>query len=90
MAIFVIALLRPNEGVSSRIVSRYPKRFAYNSTLFFVQADVLAEELAIELGIKGPERISEASGFVVKLQEFSYSGYTTRSLWEWLGEAEKA
>lgn len=50
---------------------------------------MLTQNLATLVGIKGDDRIADASGFVVKLEEFSYAGYTTRALWEWLKGMEK-
>ena len=87
--VFAIALIQPNPSVTNLIRTNFPKHYEYNQTLYFVQADDLAETVAIKVGIKGDDRVSDASGFVIKLQEFSYSGYTARSLWDWLKDAEK-
>ena len=89
MAVFAIALSQPNQSVSSLITTHYPECYKYSETLYLVQTDALAENVATNVGIKGEDRVSDASGFVIKLQEFSYAGYTTRSLWDWLREAEK-
>ena len=89
MDVFAIALAHPNPSVVDLIRTNFPKHYEYNPTLYFVQADDLAETVAIKVGIKGDDRVSDASGFVIKLQEFSYSGCTTRSLWDWLKDAEK-
>ena len=86
MSVFAIALLKPHSGVAGKIRENHLKHYEYSSTLFLVEADVLAEGLAISAGIKGANRFQDASGFVIKLEEFSYSGYTSRALWEWLRE----
>ncbi len=58
-------------------------------TLFFlVSTDVIAETIAINVGIKGDDRIEDANGVVFRLKA-SYSGYAARSLWDWLAQAEK-
>ena len=89
MEVFAIALFQPNSLVTESIQTSFPKHYEYNQTLYFVQADDLAETVAIKVGIKGDARVENSSGFVIKLQEFSYSGYTRRSLWDWLKDAEK-
>ena len=89
MAVFAIALIQPNQEVIRLINSKYPGRYEYNSTLYLIEADALAEAVAVNVGIKGENRVTDASGFVIKLEEFSYSGYTTRSLWDWFKSVEK-
>ena len=89
MTVFAIALIEPHPGVAKLIETNYPKYYEYSPTLYFVAADALAETVAAKVGIKGGGRVQEVSGFVIKLEEFSYSGYTSRSLWDWLKSVEK-
>jgi hypothetical protein len=89
MSIYAIALLDPNDAVSQKISTNYQEHYEYSRTLFLVEAGGLAETVATTVGIKGDDRVQGVSGFVVKLEGFSYSGYTSRSLWEWLREVEK-
>ena len=89
-SIFAISLSSPNDTVNRLISEKYPDSFEYNPTLYLVVDDCLAEAVATKVCIKGKDRISGASGFVIKLEEFSYSGYTMRSLWDWLKQAEKS
>ena len=89
MSVYAIVLVRSNEEVKSRIHEHFPGYYEYNPTFFLVEADALAEGVAISVGIKGDSQIENVSGFVIKLEEFSYSGYTARSLWEWLKESGK-
>ena len=89
MPVYAIALLEPNAAVTCQIRKNYPEFYEYNPTLFLVETDTLAENVATSVGIKGENRVQDASGFVIKLEVFSYSGYTSRSLWEWLREVEK-
>ena len=88
-SIFLICLSEANESVSHLIQENYSDSFEYSPTLYLVVDECLAEALAKKVGIKGEDRIADASGFVVKLGEFSYSGYTMRSLWDWFREAQK-
>lgn len=89
MSVFAIILSEEHEGVRGRIQTQYPGHFPYSPTFFLIEADKLTEDIAIEVGLKGDNRFEESSGFVLKLDPLIYSGYTARSLWEWLGEAEK-
>ncbi len=89
MAVYAIVLISPHEEVKRRIVQHFPGNYEYNPTFFLVESDMLTQNLATLVGIKGDDRIADASGFVVKLEEFSYAGYTTRALWEWLKGMEK-
>lgn len=89
MAIFAIILEEPNTDVRGRIQAQYPGHFEYSQTFFLIESDKLSENIAVEVGIKGDSRFEKSSGFVLKLERYTYSGYTTRSLWEWLGEVEK-
>ena len=91
MAVFAIALTQPqpNQEVIELIKSEYPGHYEYNSTLYLIEDDTLAETVAVKVRIKGDDRIADASGFVLKLEDFSYSGYTTRSLWDWLKSVER-
>ena len=89
MSVFTVVLIEPNADVTRRIVDKFPGHLEYTPTFFLLESDLLAESVAVSVGIKGDDRIEEASGFVVKLEEFSYAGYTSRALWDWLREAEK-
>ena len=89
MAVFAIALIQPNQAVARLVKNKYPECYEYSPTLYMVEADAIAEAVAMTVGIKGDNRIEDASGFVIKLEEFSYSGYTARSLWDWLKSVER-
>ena len=87
---YAVLLLSPNEAVTERVQSVYPEHFKYSDTIFFVEdSRRITENIAVDLGIKGKNRIDDASGVVLKLGVYpSYSGYTTKTLWDWLGAAE--
>jgi hypothetical protein len=93
MHIYLILLLGENAAVGERVQRAYPEAFKYNSTTFLViDSSPITENIAIQVGIKGDDRVGDASGFVIKLgNPPSYSGFTIRPLWDWLGAAvEKA
>ena len=88
--IFAIVLNEPNYEIDARILSAYPTRFKYTDTFYLVALDQVAitKEVAEEVGLKGDNRVKESSGVVFKLNS-AYSGYTDKSLWEWLGSVSE-
>ena len=83
--LFAVSLLKPNSEVYQRIEDYYPDNFRYSDTLCLVAVDhpTVSQDVAVTIGIKGDDRVPDSSGVVFKLNT-GYSGYTTRSLWEWL------
>ena len=88
MPVFAVVLKEPNQQVLDRVDEEYPDNFRLSPTFSVVSSDDLSENVAIKAGIKGENQVPEASGAVFMLRG-SYSGYTTRSLWEWLGRHEE-
>ena len=88
MPIHMVLLTKPSAEVVARIQERYPGNHQVAQACYLVQTKELTQDVAINAGIKGPDRIEGASGVVFKLNG-AYSGYTARSLWEWLGQAEE-
>lgn len=68
-----------------RLTKQYPSHHQVNKRTFVVRTKHLASEVSQNVGIS-PEG-AVASGVVFRLNGI-YSGYTDRSLWDWLGEAE--
>ena len=89
MSVFAIVLAEPNVQLAKRIEDKYPHCYKLNDLAFLVEGDLLAEDIAVEVGIKGDERIEQAVGVVFKLNR-SYSGYSPRSLWDWLLRSEES
>ena len=88
MSVFAIVLKEANDEVTEQIAKAYPGHYRYTNIFFLVESNQLAETVAVSVGIKGEHRIESASGAVFELTP-SYSGYTTRSLWDWLGRTEE-
>ena len=88
MNIYAIVLKRSNPEVSKRIQDVYPDSYSLTDTFFLVQSKGIAKAVATSIGIKGDDKIEGASGVVFKLNR-SYSGYTERSLWDWLEQAQE-
>ena len=80
---YAVALDQPEPMVEERLKEHYASVFKHTDSLYLVVGDVndVAENIAIAAGIKGERR--RFSGVVFRLNG-SYSGYTKRTLWEWL------
>ena len=85
--VFAVVLDEPNDLARDRLRAKYPNIYALNDTVSLVRTEGLAESVAITAGIKGEDRI--VNGIVFKLNR-AYSGYTARSVWEWLQQAEES
>ncbi len=87
MIIHAIVLTEANAEVDERIQNKYPKRYRLNDTFYLVRSDNISEEVAINVGIKGDDRVEEVTGAVFKLNG-AYAGYSQTSLWDWLATEE--
>ncbi|MCY4086709.1 MAG: hypothetical protein OXG37_07470 [Actinomycetia bacterium] len=72
--------------ITSRVETEYPGCYQINGSLWLVHSDGIAETVAQATGIKGDSRVEGGSGVVFKMN--SYAGFTARSLWDWLADAE--
>lgn len=88
MAVHMIVLSRPNDAVASRIQEMYPDNYEFTQTCYLVQSRDITQKIAAIVGIKGENRIDNASGAVFRLNG-AYSGFASRALWEWLDQAEE-
>ena len=80
-----IVLNRPILGVTQRLREAYPQNYQMNDAFFLIQSETLAESIATTVGLKGDGRIRQASCS----ESITTVGYASRSLWEWLTQAEK-
>ena len=87
MSVFAVVLDAPNSKAVERIQQKYPDHYQLNDTLFLVNSDAITEKIAHAVGISDAEDKRIQSGVVFRLNH-SYFGYTSRSLWEWLDNAE--
>ncbi len=87
--VFAIVLQEANTHVHLNIQEKFQDFYRYTDTFYLVLSDALADEVAQQAGIKGDGRVDNASGFVIRLNKFSYAGHTLRTLWEWLEELEQ-
>ena len=86
MRVFAVLLDQPSQDAVQRLNDAYPENtYQVTDTSLLVRTSDLAEDIAVSAGIKG-DRI--APGVVFKLNG-SYAGYSSRALWEWLGEVEE-
>lgn len=88
MSTFVVVLDREGAAASSDVLARlreaYKDVHPYTPTCILVSADALTEDVAEAGGIKGDDRDGAATGAVFRIN--GYSGYTNRSLWEWIAK----
>ena len=89
MPIHMILLTEPNADVAARIEEKYPGHHQVADNCYLVQSKEITQDIALNVGIKGEDRVEDVTGVVFKLNG-AYSGYAARALWEWLGEAEGA
>ena len=90
MRVFVVALDADGEVASEMVEERLKRSvsdfYRLSPSVFVVSADLLSSELANAAGIKGDDRLSDATGVVFRID--GYSGFTDRSLWEWMEKVE--
>lgn len=85
--VFAVVLDEPDSRIPTRISKEYANVHKYTDTFYLVAVDssVATRDVAVTAGIKGKNR--DATGVVFKLNA-AYSGYTRKSLWEWLSDVE--
>ena len=83
--LFAVVLYEPNAEVEERLFDAYAQRHKYTDTFYLVSTEpsVVSDDIAEAVGLKGDNRIEHSSGAVFKMNS-AFSGYTQRSLWEWL------
>ena len=88
MDAFIIAMdlegAEQSPSVKERLKEQYDEFYELSPTSFLVASDTLTEDVAVAAGIKGEEGVKIATGAVFKIA--GYSGFTRRSLWEWLSK----
>lgn len=87
--IYVVTLARANTEIGKRMKENFPGSYEYTKTVFLVRVDssTLASDIAKGIGLKGNDRVKDASGVVFKLNR-GYSGYTKPELWDWLSNLD--
>lgn len=88
MPVFAVVLNEPNGAVARRVEDKYPNHYRMNDAFFLAQGEGIAQTVSEAVGIKGDERVEEAHGGVFKISH-SCSGFTSRALWDWPGQAEE-
>lgn len=90
MRVFAVVLNEANEEVAERVREAYPdpNNYPMSDTVFLITADALTKTVATVVGLRGEERIADAHGVVFRMSG-AYSGYTSRTLWDWLERAEE-
>lgn len=90
MAIFVVILNQDAPEVfKGKINELYPLNYGYADNIFFIEDDNIPETIANRLGIKVEDENQRTTTGAVFGLDGSYSGYTTKALWDWLGRVKK-
>ena len=86
--LFAVVLYEPDEEVEGRLAEAYQFHHKYTDTFYLICAgqSVITKDIAEAIGLKGEDRVEDSSGAVFKMNS-AFSGYTQRSLWEWLESA---
>ncbi|MCY4031013.1 MAG: hypothetical protein OXF05_02715 [Hyphomicrobiales bacterium] len=85
MADYIVIFDRESDSNRQRIAKVDPNAYEHDPRIFFVRSDEVSQTVAVNLKIKGEGR--DTAGAVFKISS-AYSGYTSKSLWEWLGADE--
>lgn len=91
MAVFATFLDDETAEARERIAEHYPgtQHLELTDQLFLISSDSIADSVARNIGLKGDDQIKGLTGVVFKLNA-AYAGFTYRSIWDWLTEAEKS
>lgn len=89
MPVHAILLTKCSDEVISRIQEKYPDCYKISDACYLVHDSEITQNVAFAVGIKGKNRVEGAAGAVFRLNG-AYSGFASRSLWEWLGQAEES
>lgn len=84
MNVFVVIFTDPSSDAIDHLRKSFPNLYEMvPKTVCLVRSDELSSDVALKAGIKSTPRV--AKGAVFKLNH-AYSGFTSKSLWEWLGD----
>lgn len=84
MNVFMIVFTDPSTKAVAHLRSSFPNLYEMvPDTVCLVRSDELSSDVAAKAGIKSKPQV--ARGAVFKLNH-AYSGFTSKSLWEWLGD----
>ena len=84
MSVFAVVFTDPSPRAAEHLQAAFTGAYELvPNTVYLVRSDKLSTDVAERAGIKSDDRVSR--GAVFKLNH-AYSGYTSRSLWEWLGD----
>ena len=85
MSVFAVVFTRSHTEITDSVKEHFPGAYQLTDSTFLVRSEGLSSQIAELVGIKGENR--RFAGAVFKINH-SYSGFTSRDLWEWLDEAD--
>ena len=78
---YIVIFDNESDENKRRVTDLDPSAYEHRSNIFFVRSDEVSDAIALKLRIKGEDR--DIAGAVFRIGS-AYSGYTSKSLWEWL------
>ena len=81
MTNYIVIFDKESDENRERVTRLYPDAYEHHPKIFFVRSNEVSEVIASKLRIKGDGR--DIAGAVFRISS-AYSGYTSKSLWEWL------
>ena len=85
--LFAVVLTEGEEKGANMLRTAYPKAYSIAPNIFLVADDTLTVEVAKAAALTREQEAEGVRGIVFRLNG-SYTGYTRRSVWEWLEDAE--
>ncbi|MGI9250233.1 MAG: hypothetical protein ACR2PR_03430 [Pseudohongiellaceae bacterium] len=73
----------PGAEIIKNIKKRYPTHYPVGNNNYLVRSKEVAAQVANNVGLKGDDKVDDATGVVFKLNT-TYSGYESSSLWDWM------
>lgn len=91
-SVFIVYVDSPDSSsVVSGLEANYEGFLRHSDHLFFLESDEVSAQIKEKLGIGDKEGYAEPpTGIVLRTSPFTVSGFTKRSLWEWLYDTEAA
>ena len=83
----------PDSPAAARLIKRikeeYPTCLPLSGSGILVESQEVADQIAERIGLTGEHQEDAVTGVIFKTNG-TYSGYASRSLWDWLERAERA
>lgn len=86
-SVFVIYIDDADKDITTKITGTYPGSYRHSDHLVCIETEDLPSTVKSRIGLDGSDGRDGPSGAIFKLGS-SAVGFTSKALWEWLGETE--